>query len=199
MRLAPALWLAAAALLAGCVSDAQKIAAISDVNTDFRVEYERILLEVGTRVYVRVPRDQAYAALQGAFSRIGMPVTDASPDIGYLAVRAPAPKPLDTREWNLVNDEDLPRIRQLAAPHIGALAARTVRFEPEGLDVIINATALEVRDGTEVSLTMRMRETAPPRTGYPRREYAPPTAVRMGLAKIWREVDRDLRGAAWRR
>jgi hypothetical protein len=39
---------------------------------------------------------------------------------------------------------------------------------------------------------MRMRETAPPPSGMPRREYPPPSAVRMGLDKIWREVDREL-------
>jgi len=197
MRLAPALVVAGAALTAGCVSDAQRIAAITDVNLDFRMEYERILLESGTRVY-RVPRDSAYAALRTSLDRLGMTVTDNSPDIGYIAVRAPAPKPLDAVEWERVNEQDLPRIRQLAAPHVG-MAARFVRFEPEGLDIIINATAVEVRDGTEISLTMRMRETAPPKTGYPRREYPPPSAVRIGLDKIWRELDRDLRGASWRR
>ena len=198
MRLASAaLWVAAAALAAGCAGDPEKIAAITEVNHDFRIEYERILLEIGTRVY-RVPRDSAYAALRTSFDQLGMAVIDNSPDIGYIAVRAPAPKPLDAVEWERVNEQDLPRMRQLATPHVGMLA-RFVMFEPEGLDIIINATAVEVRDGTEVSLTMRMRETAPPRTGYPRREYPPPSAVRIGLDKIWREVDRDLRGASWRR
>ena len=52
---------------------------------------------------------------------------------------------------------------------------------------------LNVEEGAELSLTMRMREVAPPKSGMPRREYAPPTAVRMGLDKIWSEFERELR------
>jgi len=91
----------------------------------------------------------------------------------------------------------LPKI-VLLSRHVGMLA-NLFNFEPEGLDVIINATAVGARGGTEVSFTVRMRETAPPRSGIPRREYLPPSAVRMGLDKIWREVDRDLKNANWRR
>lgn len=192
-----ALCLAAALLAAGCATEEQIIGALNDVNHDFRLEYERVLLQKGTRVY-KVPRGAAYAALQGALERLGMYVADQSPEIGYLNMRAPAPKPLDMQEWNQAAERDLPRMRELAARHVG-LMARFVKFEPEGLDIVINATALEVRDGTEVSLTMRMREVAPPKSGRPRRDYAPPTAVSMGLDKIWREVDRDLKDASWRR
>ena len=184
-------------LLGGCVTDEGITCAINAVNHDFRLEYERILLEKGTRVY-RVRRDAAYAALQGALGRLGMQVADQSPDIGYLNVRAPAPRPLDSQEWKTVVDRDLPRMHELAVPCVGIIA-RLRGFEPDGLDIVINATTLDARDGTEVSLTMRMREVAPPKSGRPRRDYAPPTAVSMGLDKIWREVDRDLKDATWRR
>ena len=194
---AATLCMAVAALTSGCVTDEQIIGALTDVNQDFRLEYERILLEKGTRVY-KVPRGAAYAALQGALGRLGMQVADQSPDIGYLNVRAPAPRPLSPQEWNQAAERDLPRMRELASRHVG-LMARFAKFEPEGLDIVINATTLEVRDGTEVSLTMRMRETAPPKSGRPRRDYAPPSAVSLGLDKIWREVDRDLKDATWRR
>lgn len=186
-----------AVLTAGCVTDEQITCAINDVNHDFRLEYERILLEKGTRVY-RVPRMAAYSALQGALGRVGMQVADQSPDIGYLNVRAPAPLPLSAQEWNVAAGRDLPRMRELAERCVGIIA-RFRGFEPDGLDIVINATTLEVRDGTEVSLTMRMREVAPPKSGRPRRDYAPPSAVSMGLDKIWREVDRDLKDAKWRR
>jgi hypothetical protein len=71
-----------------------------------------------------------------------------------------------------------------------------IKFEPEGLETVINATALEVPEGTEISFTVRLREVAPPKSGYPRREYLPPTAVRMGLDKIWDALNREL-GPAW--
>ncbi len=194
-----AAWIVLVSLGGGCVTDEQKIGALTDVNQDFRLEYERILLEKGTRVY-KVPRGVAYAALQGALERLGMRIADQSPDIGYLNVRAPAPAPLNMQEWKEAEARDIPRLREIAGRHINkVLVYMKVKFEPEGLDIIINATTVEVRDGTEVSLTMRMRETSPPPSGYPRRDYPPPAAVNMGLDKIWRELDRDLIDATWRR
>jgi len=107
---------------------------------------------------------------------------------------APAPAPLTDNEWRGASEQDLPKLREIAKKHIGVLA-NWVKFEPEGLEVIINATALEVRNGVEISLTARMHEIAPPKSGMPRREYLPPSAVRMGLDKIWGEFERELRSA----
>lgn len=185
-------WLgtAAAAMIAGCASDDQIRGAINDVNHDFRIQYERILKETGTRAY-KVRPAVAFDAVQGALSRIGMRVVDHAPDIGYLSVMGPAPMPLDLLEWKKAAEQDQPRLRALTSAHVGVLSW-FIAFEPEGLEVVINATSVEVPEGTEVSLTMRMRETKPPRSGIPRREYPPPSAVRMGLEKIWGEVDRDL-------
>jgi hypothetical protein len=189
----PLLWLAAAALVQGCATDEQKRDAINDVNAEFRVQYERILADRGTRVY-RTSLDDAFPALRTALARVGMRVQDQSPGIGYLSVVGPAPAPLTATEWKVAADQDLPKLRDIAAKHVGLLS-QFVAFEPEGLEVIINATALEVRNGLEISLTARMREVAPPKSGMPRREYLPPSAVRMGLDKIWTEFERELRSA----
>jgi hypothetical protein len=63
---------------------------------------------------------------------------------------------------------------------------------------VISGTVVEVPAGTEISFTARMREIAPPESGFPRREYLPPTAVRMGLDKMWAEVEREFK-ATYRR
>ena len=184
----------AIALLLGasaCATDEQKRDAINQVNAEFRVEYERILTERGTRIY-RANLDEAFAALRAALGRVGMRVQDQSPRVGYLSVVGPAPAPLTDREWRAAAEQDQPRLREIATQHVGVLG-RFVSFEPEGLEVVINATTLEVRSGVEISLTARMREVAPPKSGMPRREYLPPTAVRMGLDKIWQEFERELR------
>jgi hypothetical protein len=68
-----------------------------------------------------------------------------------------------------------------------------VQFEPEGLEVLINATFVEVTGGTEVSLTVRLREIASPRSGWPRREYVGPTVTAVGLEKIFDAFERELR------
>jgi hypothetical protein len=177
-------------LAAGCVSDAQKRDAINDVNQEFRQQYERILAENGTRSY-KAKRPQAFNALRTALVRLGMRIGDQSQEIGYLNVFAPAPTPLNRAEWDEAQENDLPRLREIARRHIGVLGY-LVKFEPEGLDIVINATAIEVAGATEVSLTMRMREVAPALSGMPRRDYPPPTAVRKGLDKIWRELEREL-------
>lgn len=178
------------ACLAGCVTDGQKHAAITEVNDAFRREYEQILNEKGTRTYP-VAQSKAFAALRNALARLGMRIADESPEIGYVNVSAAAPSPLDKNEWAAAAEKDLPKVREILGKHVGVLAY-LFRFEPEGLDIVINATALRAGSGSEISLTMRMRETAPPTSGMPRREYPPPTAVSKGLDKIWTEIDREL-------
>jgi hypothetical protein len=182
-----------AALAAGCVTQEEKRDATLAVNQAFQVEYERILAQKGVRTYP-VRRAEAFVALHAALSRLGMRVESQEPEVGYLNVYAPAPTPLNTQEWRQVAEADLPKIRALARPHIG-MAAEFINFEPQGLLVVINATTLEVAGGTEVSVTMRMREVAPPPSGMPRREYPPPTGVVRGLEKIWAQFEQELRAA----
>jgi hypothetical protein len=182
-----------ALLAAGCVTQEEKRDATVAVNRAFQVEYERILAEKGVRSY-KVKKTEAFVALHVALSRLGMRVESQEPEVGYLNVYAPAPTPLNAQEWRQAAEADLPKIRAIARPHIG-MAAEFISFEPEGLLIVINATTLDIPAGTEVSLTMRMREVAPPRSGMPRREYPPPTGVRIGLDKIWAQFEQELRAA----
>jgi len=188
-------WLGAAvaALVAACVTQEEKRDATIAVNRAFQVEYERTLADRGVRSY-KVKKTEAFVALHAALSRLGMRVESQEPEVGYLAVYAPAPIPLNAQEWGEAAAADLPKIRAIARPHIG-MAAEFISFEPEGLLIVINATAVEIPAGSEVSLTMRMREVAPPKSGMPRREYPPPTGLRIGLDKIWAQFEQELRAA----
>jgi hypothetical protein len=178
-------------LLAGCASDQQKINAIGAVNAGFRVEYERLLAERGSRVY-RHNRSDAFLAMRVALAGLGMRTEQQDLTLGHLAVAAKAPLPLSDEEWHAASQADLPLLQRLIEPHVG-MAASFVRFEPQGLDVVINATFLEVSAGTEVSLTVRLREVAPPRSGWPRREYVAPHILNVGLEKIFDAFERELR------
>jgi len=40
---------------------------------------------------------------------------------------------------------------------------------------------------------MRMREVTPSTSGLPRRDYPPPTALKVGLEKFWGALDRELK------
>jgi hypothetical protein len=180
-------------LVAGCTIDNETARnAINAVNKAFGAEYEVILAEKGTRTF-KVKRAEAYDAIRVSLARLGMTVEAQDPALGFVSVYAPAPRPLSMEEWRRVADADLPRLREIVSPYVGALPAAFIQFEPEGLDIVITGTANEVAAGTAVSFTARMRETAPPRSGLPRREYLPPTAVRMGLDKMWNELEREFK------
>jgi hypothetical protein len=115
-----------------------------------------------------------------------------------MRVFAPAPRPLNAEEWRRAVDADLPLMRELAAKHVGGLA-EFLTFEPEQFHILIHVTAVQVQDGTQLALTMRMREIDQNRARrYPSREYAPPTAVVIGLDKIWAAFERELAGAGAR-
>lgn len=187
------LGMAVGLLVAGCVTQGEKRDATLAVNSAFQAEYEKILAEKGVRRY-KVKKTEAFVALYAALSRIGMRVESQESEVGYLSVYAASPIPLNAQEWRQAADADLPKIRALARPYVG-MAADFISFEPEGLLTVINATTVDSAGGCEVSLTMRMREVAPPKSGMPRREYPPPTAVRIGLDKIWAQFEQELRAA----
>ncbi len=179
--------------LAGCASDQDKSAAIRAVNAAFQTDYEAMLADRGLRTY-RVRTADAFAALRATFSALGMHIADQDLDLGTMTADATAPLPLNAQEWRQAADVDLPRMREIARPYVGVLV-EMIRFEPEGLEIVIHATVLATRGGSEVSLTTRMREIAPPRTNMPRREYPPPTSVQIALDKIWRQFETELRVA----
>ena len=181
---------------AACVTDADRIDAINAVNGAFRVEYEKNLPAQGTRTF-KMRLDDAFVAMRVVFAGMGMRTENQDSSLGYLSISGPAPSPLSLEEWNQVAEADLPLLRRIVQPYVG-LAANFISFEPQGLDVVITARFIETAAGTEISLTVRLRETAPPRSGWPRREYLSPGAVRAGLDKIWNAFERELRAGPQR-
>lgn len=182
---------AAFSVIPGCASDQEKIDAINAVNKGFRLQYEKMLAEKGTRVY-NVSRADAFVAMRVTLAQLGMHAEQQDVSLGHLAVAAGAPLPLTDQEWKSASQADLPLLRALISPHVG-VAANFVEFEPQGLDVVINAAILDAPKGTEVSLTVRLREIAPPRSGWPRREYVSPHVLLIGLDKIYSTFERELR------
>src|SRR3990172_562445 len=137
--------------------------------------------------------------MRATMLRLGMQIADQDPALGTLNVYgvpdAAGQKPLTPPEWRQAAEADLPRAREIIRRHLGPIIAGFFNFEPEGLAIVMNVTILETRAGSEISLTMRMRETAPPKSELPRREHPPPPAVRMGLDKIWAQFEQELRAA----
>jgi len=179
------------ALLQGCVSEQDKGDAIHRVNEAFRIEYERLVAEKGTRTY-RQKRGDAFLAMRVTLAGLGMRTEQQDLSLGHLAVAGKAPLPLSDDEWRSASEADLPLLRRAITPAVG-IVANFVGFEPQGLEVVINATFLDAPEGTEVSLTVRLREIAPPRSGWPRREYVGPHVLEVGIAKIFGAFERELR------
>jgi hypothetical protein len=168
----------------------QMAKAFTQLNEKFRLEYERALDERGTRS-IRTGRASAFAALNAGLVRLGMIVENRDPDIGTLTVAAPAPRPLSAEEWRRTIQSDLPMMAEILCPILGPYCT-AIKFEPDDYVIVINATVRGTEGGSsEVSLTTRMREIAP-RPGMPRRDYPPPTGVRMALDKIWAAFDQAL-------
>ena len=184
------LWLAGTILLAGCVSVETKRDAINDINRAFKEEYEAILAKNGTH-FASAGVGETFDATAAALVSVGMEIRQQSRGLGFINADAAAPLPLSRSEWDRAGAADLPRARELLRRHVGLLA-EFFSFEPEGLDTVITATIIEARGGSEVSLTMRMREVAAPKSGLPRREYPPPSALQAGLDKIWGALEREL-------
>ena len=174
----------------GCASQENVRDAIGAINRDFQKEYEGILAEKGTRVVGASPGD-TFDAATAALVSLGMVVQQQSRGIGYLSAEAPAPTPLARADWDRAAAADLPKARDILRKHVGLLAD-FFQFEPQGLDIVINVTIVEEGAGSAVALTMRMREVAPPRSGLPRREYPPPSAVRIGLDTVFAALNREL-------
>ena len=181
----------ACTLLASCASDEALKAPARDVSEAFRIEYEQILEKRGKRVYPRRREDSVYRVRTAALA-LGMRVESYDLDLGYVRFSAPAPTPLNLREWGEVAEQDLPKMRAIVEKHVGYFMKWAVPFETEGLDIVINATIGAVPQGSEVALSARMRQLKPPPTGYPRREYPPPTGVHRALDKLWAAIDQAM-------
>lgn len=183
-----AIWLGA--VLPGCASDQEKKDAIGAVNQGFRAEYEKLLVDKGTRLYP-VSRTEAFVSMRVALAELGMRTEQQDLGLGHLAVVANAPLPLSDEEWRTASQADLPLLRKIIQPYVG-VATNFVQFEPQGLQVVINATFIEAPKGTEVSLTVRLREISPPPSGWPRREYVAPHVLTIGIDKIFSTFEREL-------
>ena len=186
------IWLGVAvlALLAACVSQESKTDAINAINAAFKAEYEAELARNGTHFVNANPND-AFDAVYASFVKLGLIVTQQSRGLGLITAQAPAPLPLSQEDWDRATANDLPKTKELLRRHIGA-AAELFHFEPKGLDTVMTATILGTRGGAEISFTMRMHEVTPIQQGLPRRDYPPPTALKVGLEKTWAMVDKEL-------
>jgi hypothetical protein len=171
------------------VTDPNVAAAVTDLNAIWRTGYNEVLHDLGTRRFA-IDRASAATAMRQAMEKLGLQVASSEGDY-YLHMSAPAPLPLDEREWLQARQEEEPAARQIIAKHMGAVKANFFTLQPEGLNSDLIFTFLEAGDGVSISVTYRTREIKPqpPESILPRRDYPPPGAARIGLEKIWRHFE----------
>ncbi len=170
------------------VTDPKVAAAMTEINATFQIGYQEMLSDIGTRHYP-VEQAVAFKAMREVLGKLGMTVVNSEGDY-YLGVTAPAPAPLDARDWIVVRRTDEPAMKKIAAKHMG-IKGNFAKLEPDGINVDGTVTFIEARGGVDISITFRFREIKPqpPESILPRRTYPPPAASRMGFEKIWRQFE----------
>jgi hypothetical protein len=172
------------------VTDPKVRDAALAINAEFQRQYVKALRELGTR-HFDVDAAVASNAMHATLTQLGFREKNRDETV-YLNMVGPAPLPLDNTEWERVRVEDEPVLQRLASEHLG-VKGRFATLQPSGLNIEIFCTFVPAGTGVDVTMTMRMREVAPPppESILPRRQYPPPAAFRMGIRKIWRTFEQQ--------
>ncbi|MBW2490206.1 MAG: caspase family protein, partial [Deltaproteobacteria bacterium] len=176
-------------VLVACVSNKQYNRAILQLESAWKETNDRILESEGRRFF-KVTKHQGFLAIQSAVRRLGMVVEQQSYDTGFMLVTAPAPVPLTMSDWAVVQQTDTQEMRSIIAEEVG-LASWFVTLDPSAKDVLANIFLTEKEEGVEISIGLRLRNRKV-ETDRSRRMQPPPSAVRMGLRKLWSVLEQEL-------
>ena len=175
-------------LLAGCVTDSQYNKAIADIDAFWKVKNDKLVATEGRRIVQATPRE-AFVAVQRSAVRLGMIVENQDRATGFLLASSAAPTPLTPDEWKIVQDNDTSEMRKVIGKTIGVLSWFK-DLDPTGKEVLANVLVKETGEGTEVSISLRLRSTRA--AARDRRLQPPPTAMRIGLEKFWRIFEEEI-------
>jgi len=176
-------------VLVACVSNKQYNRAILQLESAWKETNDHILESEGRRFF-KVTKHQGFLAIQSAVRRLGMVVEQQSYDTGFMLVTAPAPVPLTMSDWAVVQQTDTQEMRSIIAEEVG-LASWFVTLDPSAKDVLANIFLTEKEEGVEISIGLRLRNRKV-ETDRSRRMQPPPSAVRMGLRKLWSVLEQEL-------
>lgn len=180
-------------VVAGCSIDQERNAAIAQLEFTWKAENDRIFAKNGHRVF-SAPKQQAFAAAQATARKFGMIVERQDYATGFLFVTAPSPLPLSKAEWQEVQKQDTQKLRDIVRPHMGLILTSFASLDVADNDVLANIFITPTQSGSKVSVGIGLRQRRSS-TGLIPRTQAPPTAVRLGLAKFWKTFTDELRTA----
>jgi hypothetical protein len=170
------------------VTDPNVAATLTELNTAWREGYREMLNDIGTRRF-NVKRPDAFNGMKKTLEELGFKEVLSEGDY-YLNVTIPAANMFTEQEWRRVRQSDEPGARRIVAKHLG-LKGNFFSLEPEGLLIEGKITLLEAGNGTDITITFRLREISPmpPESVLPRRDYPPPYSARVGFEKIWNHFE----------
>jgi hypothetical protein len=183
-----------ALVLTGCSVDQQRNAAVAQLEFTWKAENDKTFAKNGHRVFP-VPKRQAFAAAQATARKFGMIVERQDYATGFLFVTAPGPLPLSQKEWREVQKQDTGKLRDIVRPHMGLILTSLASLDAADNDVLTNIFITSTKSGSKVAVGIGLRERSSA-TGLIPRTQAPPTAVRLGLAKFWKIFSEELKTAS---
>jgi hypothetical protein len=177
--------------VSGCISTSQINRAQTSVDLFWQGQNEKFMKHEGSRTYRATPR-QAFIAARVALSHLGMVIDKQDPGTGYLLASAPAPVPLTSEEWEEVKKQDTAAMQELIVEELGVLGYAK-ELDPSYKDVLLNVLIAEKNGGSSVALSFRLlNKKHEEASGGRLRTQVPPTAVRIGVKKVWRTLEDEL-------
>jgi hypothetical protein len=176
-------------VMAACVSSKQYNQAILQLESAWKETNKRTLESEGRKLF-KATKQQGFTAAQLSVRRLGMVVEQQNYETGFLLVTAPAPVPLTMSDWEEVQKSDTKKMRSIIAEQVGYVSW-FVTLDPSAKDVLANIFITEQGENIEVSIGLRLRNKKAEASRV-RRMEPPPTAVRMGLRKLWSVFEQEL-------
>ena len=176
-------------VLSACVSNKQYNQAILKLESAWKETNNRTLEREGRQIF-KATKQQGFMAAQLSARRLGMVVEQQNYETGFLFVSAPAPAPLTMSDWEMVQESDTQEMRSIIAEKVG-YASWFVTLDPSAKDVLANIFITEQGENIEVSIGLRLRNRKV-EAERARRMEPPPTAVKIGLRKLWTVFEQEL-------
>ncbi len=176
-------------VLSACVSSKQYNQAILQLESEWKETNKRTLEREGRQIF-KATKLQGFMAAQLSARRLGMVVEQQNYETGFLFVTAPAPVPLTMSDWELVQKNDTQNMRSIISEELGYLSWFAT-LDPSAKDVLANVFVVEQGENIEVSIGLRLRNKRTEDSRV-RRMEPPPTAVKIGLRKLWAVFEQEL-------
>lgn len=172
--------------LSGCISVPDINAGFYRVGKAWQLDNQKSADEYRFRVIEADPLT-AYQATKQTFIALGMPVEAGSLSGGVLFAENQAPAPLTKEEWLKVKEVETPRLKELG----GSLFS----FSDDPKIYIITVRArLRALDANRVMVAVDYEMSSPQLKshGFQVPPHAPPTAVKLGSLKFWKQLEVEL-------